>query len=176
LNCSCRNRRSIRLRGYDYSLAGAYFVTVCVRKQEFLFGDVVEGEMRLNDAGWIVQATWDGLPSHYAGVRIDAFVIMPNHVHGIIVLTERDVGAGFKPAPTDECRRHGLSEIVRGFKTFSSRRINELHETPGVSVWQRNYYEHIIRNDDSMNRIRKYIVDNPARWAFDRENPAVVIK
>ena len=101
---------------------------------------------------------------------------MPNHVHGIIVLTDQqrmnpiaeNVGAGFKPAPT---RRHPLSEIVRAFKTFSSRRINELRQTPGVPVWQRNYYERVIRNDRELHDIRQYIVDNPAEWAADIENP-----
>jgi hypothetical protein len=85
--------------------------------------------------------------------------------HGV----DRDIGAGLKPAPTT--RRHALPEIVRGLKTFSSRHINESRQTPGVPVWQRNYYEHVIRNEDSLDRIRLYIAENPARWAYDRENP-----
>jgi len=92
-------RQSIRLRGYDYAQLGAYFITVCTEDRACLFGEVVDGQMRLNEAGAIVQATWDALPSHYAGMRTDAFVVMPNHVHGIIVLTDA-VGAGLKPAPT----------------------------------------------------------------------------
>ncbi len=97
-NPDIHHRRSIRLKGYDYSQAGAYFVTVCAKDRACLFGKVVDGWMRLNDAGRIVQATWDGLPFHYGGVEIDEFVVMPNHVHGIILLTDRDVGADFKPA------------------------------------------------------------------------------
>ncbi len=120
--------------------------------------------MRLNDAGRIAQATWDGLPEHYPNVELGAFVAMPNHVHGVIVLNDR-VGAGLKPAPT-------VPEIVRALKTFSARRINEMRGTPGVSVWQRNYFEHVIRNEESLNRIRQYILDNPARWALDQENTA----
>ena len=117
-----------------------------------------------------MRASWFDLPNHYAHVRLDAFVIMPNHVHGVIVLTE--VGAGLKPAPTVVAKRHGLPEIVRGFKTFSSRRINELRGTPGTPVWQRNYYEHVIRGEDELNRVREYIDSNPTGWLEDRYHPA----
>ncbi len=180
-----RRRRSIRLAGYDYTQAGAYFVTICTEGRECLLGEIVDGEMRPGDAGAIALAAWNDLPRHYARVRLDTFVIMPNHVHGIIVLTDDvaadvgtgivgadaaglGVGAGLKPAPTQ--RRHGLPEVVRAFKTFSARRINELRGTPGVPVWQRNYYEHIIRNAASLERIRTYIETNPERWSLDREN------
>jgi putative transposase len=102
---------------------------------------------------------------------MDTFVVMPNRIHGIIFL--KDVGAGFKPAPTS-CRgqRYALPEIIRAFKTFSSRKINKWREMPGTPVWQRNYYEHVIRKDESLDRIREYIVTNPLRWLLDRENPA----
>jgi len=175
-----------------------------------LLGSVVDGEMGLNEAGGIVRACWDDLPNHYPHVRLDAFVIMPNHIHGIIVLTRCGVGAGLglaemealgsreepasrdavrarKPAPTDHgpatacarepdvrAKRHGLPEIVRGFKTFSARRINRLRGTTGTPVWQRNYYEHIVRGEDDMQRIRQYIADNPQRWPLDAENPSNV--
>jgi REP element-mobilizing transposase RayT len=150
---------------------------------------VIDGEMGLNEAGRVVQHVWDGLPTHYPGVELDAFVVMPNHVHGIVVLglggTIHDgaLRAGLKPAPTGPDgaslddggaavrRRHALPEIVRAFKTFTARRINEIRGTPGVVVWQRNYYEHIVRNEESLTRGRQYIADNPARWATDRENP-----
>ncbi len=161
------HRRSIRLKGYDYSRAGAYFVTICTQNRAHLFGEVVEGEMRLNTFGEIVQAVWFDLPHHYGHVQLDAFVVMPNHVHGIIVLTADPIGAGFKPAPTG---RYPLSEVVRAFKTFSARRINHMRGTPGVPVWQRNYYEHIIRNDRELNAIRRYIFDNPQHWYADQYN------
>jgi REP element-mobilizing transposase RayT len=203
------HRRSIRLRGYDYSQAGAYFVTICTDQREPLFGEVVDGNMALNPFGGIVDATWNDLPNHFSHVELDAFVIMPNHVHGIIVLTA-PVGAGLRPAPTrsgvgpaptrsgvgpaptrsdvgpaptrsdvrpaatGDGKRPPLSEIVRAFKSFSARRINELRGTLTVSVWQRSYYEHIIRNEQELNKIRQYIDDNPVRWALDRENPANV--
>ncbi len=185
------HRHSIRLKGYDYSQEGAYFITICTQDRLCLFGEVVGGEMWLNDYGKMVRAVWDGLPEHYPFVMLDAFVVMPNHVHGIIIITEY-VGAGFKPAPTKPAptkpaptkpaptepapigaghRRHGLPEIVRAFKTFSARRINEMRGTRGVPVWQRNYYEHIIRTEDALHRIRGYIANNPLRWHLDQENP-----
>jgi len=162
-------RRSIRLRGYDYAQPGAYFVTIVAHGRECLFADIVDGQTRLTEAGRIVDAAWRDLPNHYPGLALDAFVIMPNHVHAIIQL--QAVGAGFKPAPTPAERPRPLSEIVRAFKSFSSRRINENRGTSGLPVWQRNYYEHVVRDDESLDRIRCYIVHNPARWAVDRDNP-----
>jgi putative transposase len=135
-----------------------------------MFGEVVNGAVQLNDFGRIVQIVWDELPNHYSGIECDAFVVMPNHVHGIVVLTDLPVGAGLKPAPTRT--HHGLGEIVRAFKTFSSRRTNKFRNTQGFSLWQRNYFEHVIRSEESFSRIRQYILDNPAQWEFDRENPA----
>jgi len=166
------HRRSIRLRGYDYSQAGAYFVTICTNNRECLFGEVVDGEMRWNDAGRMVNKCWYEIPAHFPHVELDAFVVMPNHVHGIIV-----VGAPFM-APHDSGamnqgamnRAPTLGGMVRSFKAVATRRLRQA----GCSAfaWQRNYYEHIIRNEESLDRIRRYIADNPARWSFDRENPA----
>ncbi len=202
---SYRDRHSIRLPCYDYSRSGAYFITIVTHARECLFGEVVGGEMRLNERGSIVRTAWDDLPNHYGHVVLDAFVVMPNHIHGIIVLTDDDVivgaglkpaptpgmaqydrgihdigdngriddngRAGFKPAPAPKIRRHGLPEIIRAFKTFSARRINELYRISGLSVWQRNYWECIIRDGNEMDRIRHYIEINPVRWEKDRENP-----
>jgi len=119
-----QQRRSIRLQGYDYTQEGAYFLTVCAHNRACLFGDVIAGEMRLNDAGRLVQTAWEGLPNHYPRIELDAWVIMPNHVHGIVWIAgsgpvrAASVGAGLKPAPTTVAatKRYGLSEIVRGFK------------------------------------------------------------
>jgi len=182
-NPEIHRRRSIRLKDYDYSQEGAYFVTICAWKKENSFGAIRNGEMLLNDYGVIVIKCWDDLPNHYQHAQLDEFVIMPNHVHGIIVL---NVGAGlkpalfdkpalfhaqragFKPAPT---KQHGLPEIVRAFKTFSSRRINDIRNTAGVPLWQRNYYEHVIRDEKKLNSIREYIRCNPLKWEEDEENP-----
>ena len=179
-----KHRRSIRLKGYDYSQAGAYFVTIVTRNRACLFGNMVHDEVWLNVMGKIVQWTWHDLSNHVRNVQLDAFVVMPNHIHGIIVIVAGtvvgvgsvragSVRAGSEPAPTTAgTRRQGLPEIVRQFKTFSSRRINEHRNTPSVPVWQRNYYEHVIRNGDELNRVREYIVNNPLKWELDRENPA----
>ncbi len=172
-NIKIHHRRSIRLQGYNYSRVGAYFVTICTKNRECLFGEVMDGQMQLNDVGKILQATWDALPDHYSHVELDAWVIMPNHAHGIIVL-DSTVGAGLKPAPTttkSAPTRHGLPEIVRALKTFSSRRINGLRQTPGAKIWQRNYWEHIVRNESEMNHIREYIQNNPGQWEMDRLHP-----
>src|SRR3984957_10465545 len=150
-------RRSLRLPGYYYSQAGAYFITACTHNRAMLVGEVIGGDVRLNEMGTIVQQTWDDLPTHYHGIDLDAFIVMPNHVHGVIILADQSE------------RRHAIPEIVRGFKTFSARRVNERAGKSGVR-WQRGYYEHVIRNEKALGRIRAYIANNPARWADDPEN------
>ncbi|HXQ23506.1 MAG TPA: transposase [Candidatus Acidoferrales bacterium] len=134
-------RRSLRLPGYDYSQAGAYFITACTHNRAMLFGDVIDGVVRLSEMGAIVQQAWDDLPTHYHGIDLDAFIVMPNHVHGLIILADQPE------------RRHAIPEIVRGFKTFSARRVNERAGKSGVR-WQRGYYEHVIRNEKALGRIR----------------------
>ncbi len=164
-------RHSIRLKHYDYSQAGAYFVTICTKDKSCLFGEIVDGLMGLNHFGEVVQTCWNDLAKHYPHAESDVFVVMPNHVHGIIVLGDlSDVRAGLKPAPT-VVKRCGLSEIIRAFKTFSSRQINELRGRHRIPVWQRNYYEHVIRNENDLNEIREYIVNNPLKWDLDGDNP-----
>lgn len=167
------SRRSLRLGGYDYAHAGAYFVTVCTEGKVCLFGEIVRDEMEWSHMGRIVHETWVALPEHYVDVRLDAFVVMPNHVHGVIVLTESSVGAGLRPARVPNTVRQPLSEVVRAFKGFSARRINELRGTPGKPVWQRGYYEHVIRDEDEWRRVREYIANNARRWEMDRENQHV---
>ncbi len=190
------HRRSIRLKGYDYSQPGAYFITIVTQERTCLFGDVVDGQMRLNDTGEIVRQCWLDIPAHFPNTGLDEFVVMPNHVHGIIVI----VGAG-SPRPynapdaqtapdaqsaldaqttsgawtgmgaeTASIRRATLGQIVAYFKYQSTKRINERRGTTGASVWQRNYYEHIIHDDAALQRIREYIANNPLQWELDREN------
>ena len=168
-----RQRKSLRLPNYDYSQPGAYFITACSHKHLAIFGKVVKDNAIPSPAGVIVQDAWHDLPNHYPNIRLDSFIVMPNHIHGIIIITisstTNHVGAGLRPAPT----RHGLPEIVRALKSFSARRINQLRGTPGATVWQRGYYEHIIRNERQLNRLRNYIETNPLRWKTDTENPDV---
>jgi REP element-mobilizing transposase RayT len=155
------HRRSIRIKGYDYAKDGAYFVTICTWQRQSLLGAIANDKMQLSDYGQITQFYWDNLLKHHAHLELDEFVIMPNHMHGILVLTDD------KASCSVSTKRHGLPEILRGFKTFSARRINKLRCTTGVSVWQRGYYEHIIRNEKSLRAIREYIVKNPLSWEHD---------
>ena len=165
-----RYPKTIRLTGYDYSQAGSYFVTICTYNRRLIFGDVVNGASNLNTFGRMVEQTWFDLVNHYPNVELDEFIVMPNHVQGIVVL-QQYVEAGLKPAPTTKQIKHGLPEIVRGLKTFSSRRINSVRGTPGTPLWQRGYHDHIIRNDNDLAQIRHYIRHNALKWADDRYNP-----
>ncbi len=160
--------KSIRLQNWDYSSNGAYYITICTKNRECLFGNIVAGKMTLNDLGEIVNQCWFDLPNHYGNCKLDEFVIMPDHIHGIIII-DNDHGsihveAGLKPASTN--KRHGLFEIVRGFKTFSSRKINKMQNL-FYFQWQRDYFEHIIRNENELNRIRAYIINNPFKWEIN---------
>lgn len=176
-----RHRRSVRLQNYDYSQSGAYFVTVCTYERILLSGDVVEGVMQLNEAGRMVEECWLVITNQFPQVDLDAFVVMPNHVHGIIAINDLTVGAkDFSLLHKTNHPAHrpmgapfkSIGSIVRGFKIGMTKWFRGNTDTH--VVWQRNYYEHIIRNDESLIRIQQYILDNPARWAFDRENPAAI--
>jgi REP element-mobilizing transposase RayT len=207
-------RRSLRLQGYDYAMAGAYFVTICTQDRACLFGDVVGGAMCLNEAGEMAVALWDGIASQFSGVEVDQFVVMPNHLHGILVLLDGDaarattieattigatttgtttIGATTRVAPTVDrpvgaplvgarvvgaCVRAPirLGDVVGAFKSMATVgyiggvKARGWPEFRG-RLWQRNYYEHIIRDEAALDRIRRYIDDNPARWEFDDDNP-----
>jgi REP element-mobilizing transposase RayT len=148
-----------------------YFFTICAYDRQFLFGNVVKGEMELNEFGHIVAEELRKSTDIRHEIELDTFIVMPNHLHGIVTMTDRDVGAtGGSPFPSGPSKR-SLGAFIGGFKSVVTTRINQLRGTPGVPVWQRNYYEHIIREGESLNRIRQYIADNPTRWEFDPENP-----
>ena len=170
--CAKIRRRSLRLREYNYASPGAYFITICTKDRLSLFGDITKGNMRLTEYGRIVFQEWEISTKIRQEITLDAFVVMPNHLHGIIFIEESNVGAtGWSPSRSGP-RRRSLGSFLSGFKSATTRQINELRQTPGLLVWQRNYYEHVIRNEQSLNRIREYIAGNPARWDVDRENPA----
>jgi putative transposase len=175
-------RHSLRLQGFNYAREGMYFVTVCLKDRACLFGDISDGKMILNDAGRMIQAVWDDIPSHYAGIATDSFIIMPNHIHAIIVIVgatpcgrpNLDKGQAQGPAPTEL----SLADVVHRFKTMTTKQytdgVKQMDWPPFRGLlWQRNYYEHVIRDEDDLNRIRQYIMENPLRWAEDEENPAV---
>ncbi len=202
-----RRRRSLRLRSYDYSQAGAYFVSITVQKRLSLFGHVTGEQMRLNDAGRMIQEIWRKLPQRFPTIQMDQFVVMPNHLHGIILINDGPptnsapkhtsairVGVPLVGTQQQDAResmrtptrcistksgRIALGDVIGAYKSLTT-----LEYTRGVRIqnwpsfhrrlWQRNYYEHVVRNDESLLRIREYILYNPARWAFDRENPLAI--
>ena len=168
------NRQSIRLKEYDYSQAGAYFVTLCTLNRKCLFGSITESKMILNTVGRIVADSWIWLSEQYDYVTLDESIVMPNHLHGIIVIEDQrhPTAGGSRAAPTIE-RRKSLGELVGAFKTISTKKLNRMRLTQGTRLWQRNYYEHVIRNDEEMNRVREYISYNPQKWELSRDNPAV---
>lgn len=192
-----KQRRSIRWFAYDYAQAGAYFVTICTHGHLCLFGRVVDGAMQLNATGQAVASCWRAIPAHYPDIVLEAFVVMPNHVHGILMISS-NVGANnhspvggrahtgandYSPLPTDEpaaapmhrriVRARGTSRtvgaIVRGFKIGVTKWMRQNADVR--DVWQRNYYEHVIRGEEQFSHIRRYIEGNPANWMLDHENP-----
>ena len=181
-NPAIHQRHSTRLAGYDYSTAGFYFVTICVQNHECLLGEIVEGRVVLNDGGRMVDHWWKELPQRFLNVTLDTFVVMPNHFHGIIILQPTvgaplaapsyrqnkitDQGAA-SSAPTDKT----LGDAIRAFKSISAIGVNRIIDRSGQPLWQRNYYERIIRNEEELLKTRQYIHDNPLQWEFDDENP-----
>ena len=225
-NPEIHHRRSLRLKGYDYTQAGAYFVTITIQGRLCLFGEVVSEEMRLNEAGVMAYKVWAALPHRFPVIEIDAFVVMPNHLHGIIIINQpvgaslvdaqsrddksivgaslvdaqsrddksivgaslvdaqsRDdksiVGASLVDAPTEGnqgTNRFALGDVVGAYKSLTTveyvRGVKTMKWPPFHGrLWQRNYYEHIVRHNESLEGIQQYILKNPGQWAFDKENP-----
>ncbi len=178
-------------------------MTLCTETRKCLFGEISDETMQLNTFGNMIHACWNSIPKHFVHIRLDACVVMPNHIHGIIIITERDCGnnangrgeafsvtrpghnfngeENASPLPLNPHshqmnRPNGTSSgslgaIMQNFKSVSTRKINQSNKTPGVTLWQRNYYEHIVRNKHSLNAIRRYITYNPLMWAYDMDNP-----
>ena len=205
------HRRSIRLKGYDYASEGAYYVTIVMYERECLFGEILDNEMYLSTYGEVVQKWWDEIPIHFPSVDLAAFVVMPNHIHGIIVITVERRGEVLSPRndpnqndqqitdnndspyQTDEfmeiglknlggmtpplskampARNPTLGQIVAYFKYQSTKEMNKIEDVQTITkFWQRNYYEHIIRNENELKQKTDYILDNPTRWDLDNENP-----
>ena len=175
-------RRSLRLVEYDYAQSGAYFVTIVTQRRLSLFGSVVDGDMQLNEAGRMVGSVWCRLSERFPSITLDEFIVMPNHVHGLLFVEAREdhVGAPLVdalPAPEGGggIRRPSLGEIVGAYKSHSTvEYIRAVKDSGWRSfegrLWQRNFYEHVVRDEQSLDQIREYIVGNPAMWESDREN------
>jgi REP element-mobilizing transposase RayT len=162
-------RRSIRLAGYDYSSSGVYFVTICAFRRMMSFGKIHNAKMIPNAIGTLVEASWFELPIRLPTVELDAFAIMPNHVHGIIVL-HNETRAETSSAPTNSNRTPALAHVVQTFKSLAYAGVRRQLRRTGP-LWQRDYYEHIVRTGNALTAIQGYIWENPLRWQFDRENP-----
>ena len=196
-NPEIHHRRSIRLKGYNYTQAGAYFVTICSYQRMHVFGEVINGEMIPNDTGKTARQEWFKTAELRPYVKLydDEFVIMPNHGHGIIWIVDDNVGirrrriqdlekqgAQQRRAPTEKTESFGrpvkgsIPTIVRAYKSAVTYAVNAAQNMRGAVLWQKNYYEHIIRNDRQLNNIRWYIRNNPLHWQLDRDNAQNVRK
>ena len=177
------HRRSIRLPDYDYSQPGAYFITIVTYQRDCLFGEIIDGEMHLSLMGQIAKENWCAIPEHFPHAELGAYVVMPNHVHGIIIIHENGLATNSSPAvgathwvapTTNGPKRGSIGAIIGSYKMSVTRRIQrELNTTGGLlgrRYWQRNYYEHIIRNEAEYHRIHAYIESNPANWDQDDEH------
>ncbi|MCL2290185.1 MAG: transposase [Bacteroidetes bacterium] len=182
-NPNIHHRHSFRLKGYDYSQAGLYFITICVQNHRCLLGKIIDGKIELNEYGKIVEECWLEITQHYPDCILHEFVVMPNHLHGIIELTKNGVNAtvgvenfrphenndtqlpvgveNFRPLQRPNCKSRSIGAIVRGFKIGTTKRFH-------ASIWQRYYWEHIIRNNDVYQRIANYIIHNPVNWGKDK--------
>ena len=168
------HRKSIRLNGYDYAQEGWYFITICTKDRLYLFGNVKNEQMVLNKYGKIALEKWDEIPHHYPNVVLDEFIVMPNHIHGILQISGVQDIVGVQNIEPLQIRKNryqhiipgSIGSIVRGFKigvTKWFRQNTDIHD-----VWQRNFWEHIIRDENDLNRIREYIQYNPAKWIEDK--------
>jgi REP element-mobilizing transposase RayT len=191
------HRRSIRLPQYDYAQPGVYFVTICTHERECVLGEVIDGVMRLNDWGIVADRFWDEVAAHFHGAAIDAHIIMPNHAHANIVIVRTPTRRGEVSSPVSSTHdptrsevpspsspispatqggetpplRPTLGQIVAYYKYQTTKTINLMRGMPGAKFWQRNYWEHVIRNEAEMNRIQEYIENNPTRWSNDQLHP-----
>ena len=188
---SFRNRKNLRLKHYDYANDGAYFVTICANNRECLFGDIVDGQMHLNDAGLMIENLYQDLENKFANIQCGEYVIMPNHFHCVIHIQNDDIKQNVESVQNNvgvvSCanpllgQQQGiaptkLSNIVGAFKSLTTNAYINGVKTKNWQpfdkrLWQRNYYEHIIRTEKSYNEIIRYIVDNPLKWELDQLNP-----
>lgn len=180
------HRRTIRVKAYNYSRPGGYFVTVCAQGRKCAFGEIVDGGMSLNRVGEIAKECWERIPQKFPGVTLDEYTVMPNHFHGIVIIgshlrrgdacvaqNRNDTKRARHASPLQPCgpAPGSIGAIIGSFKSAVTKRINEMRGTPVAALWQRNYYERIIRDEEELADMRKYIRENSLRWDIDGENP-----
>ncbi len=164
-------RQSIRLKGYDYAQQGAYFITICAYDKKCLFGKIIDHKMVLNQFGMIVYKEWMKSSSIRREIVLDSVVVMPNHIHGIVFICNQTTQDKRPPSPTTRLtglKSSSIPSLIAGYKSSVTRQINEIRMMPHAPVWQRNYYEHIIRNEASLEKIREYVIYNPQTWEKDK--------
>jgi putative transposase len=169
-------RKALRLLTRDYSQAGSYFVTICTHEKKCVLGSVESSQVQLSRVGEIVRATWNALPERFSRVVLDELVIMPNHLHAILTLMVE----GFAPPGSVNMNKmpaarpaayFSLPDVIGAFKSISTIHVNRLMNSKGSPLWQRSYFEHVIRNGEDLKNAQRYILDNPLRWSLDEENP-----
>lgn len=156
------HRKQLRLHGYDYAFPGAYFVTICSAGKRPVLGSVSGERIVLSPAGEIVRSEWIALAERFPRTVLDEFVIMPNHLHGVLAFVGPAGGASLSPT---------LFEVIGAFKSISTIKVNRLLRQRGAALWQRSYYEHIVRTGEDLRKIQRYIYENPLMWSLDPENP-----
>lgn len=166
------SRKANRLNNFDYASKRLYFITLCTFDKLFLFGEIADKSMKLNQNGKIVQSEWQRSSEIRDEMILDEFIIMPNHLHGIILINKNVGATGRSPAAltNNGPKNKSLGSFIAGFKSSVTTQINELRKTPKQFVWQRNYHDHIIRDQTDLNRVREYIINNPSQWAMDELN------
>ena len=167
-----RNRRANRLKAHDYSRAGGYFVTICAQGRINRFGDIVGGEMNMNEEGRIVAESWEWLGRQYDYVELDEWALMPNHLHGVLIIHDARAGGNIRRGGSRTAPTKPLGRSIGAFKTVSTKRINIYRDTPGTKLWQRSFHDRVIRDEADMSGIREYVRSNPLKWASDAYNPA----
>ncbi len=171
------HRRSIRLKEYDYSRAGAYFITICTYNKEYILGNIIHGEMISNEYGMIVENEWVKTAEIRTNVILDKYVVMPNHIHGIIIILDDGRDTEHRVPTFEQFGKptsNSLPTILRSYKAVTTKRINEIRKSYGKTVWQPRFYDHIIRDKNELDKIGQYIINNPLQWEFDKENPDTI--
>ena len=162
------HRRSIRLKEFDYTQPGIYFITICTYQRKSTLGNIIDDQMALSEFGKIIVSEWLFLPVRFPHISLDQWVVMPNHLHGIIQINY--VQKNVSPISVDKpgSRPGSINAVIQNFKSITTRKINSLRNQKGNPFWQRNYYEHVVRNEQSLAEIREYVVNNPFRWKIDK--------